>query len=182
MPHVSGRHAIFSLFVCGMLVLPAAVSAQSRPCAGDEYRQFDFWVGGWRVENAAGALVGHDTIRRVTDCFLHERRPAATRDRASTYSTPPVECGTRVGSTTEGSCSRVGGLLLQLDGGLDGGKMILQGPGVGQGGAAVINRITWSVEGGDPDHVRQLWETSADDGKTWSVGFDGHYMREAEKN
>ena len=177
MPHVSGRHAIFSLFVCGMLVLPAAVSAQSRPCAGDEYRQFDFWVGGWRVENAAGALVGHDTIRRFTDCFLHESYTTPSGYEGQSFNIFDAARGVWHQSWVDN-----GGLLLQLDGGLDGGKMILQGPGVGQGGAAVINRITWSVEGGDPDHVRQLWETFADDGKTWSVGFDGHYMREAEKN
>jgi hypothetical protein len=60
--------------------------------------------------------------------------------------------------------------------------MILEGPGVGQDGSPIVNRITWSVEGGDPDHVRQLWETSKDDGETWSVSFDGYYMREPENN
>jgi len=60
--------------------------------------------------------------------------------------------------------------------------MILEGPGVGQGGAAIINRISWWIEDGDPDQVRQLWETSTDDGATWSVAFDGHYMRETDSN
>ena len=129
------------------------------------------------VENAAGALVGHDTIRRVTDCFLHESYTTPSGYEGQSFNIFDAARGVWHQSWVDN-----GGLLLQLDGGLDGGKMILQGPGVGQGGAAVINRITWSVEGGDPDHVRQLWETSADDGKTWSVGFDGHYMREAEKN
>jgi len=27
--------------------------------------------------------------------------------------------------------------------------------------------------------VRQLWETSNDDGKTWAVSFDGLYRRAA---
>jgi hypothetical protein len=37
------------------------------------------------------------------------------------------------------------------------------------------HRIAWSPQ---PDgRVRQLWETSADDGKTWKVGFDGRYVR-----
>ena len=35
-------------------------------------------------------------------------------------------------------------------------------------------RITWTVDG---DGVRQLWETSKDDGSTWSTAFDGRYRR-----
>jgi hypothetical protein len=27
------------------------------------------------------------------------------------------------------------------------------------------------------DYVRQLWEQSTDDGKTWNTVFDGHYRR-----
>ena len=46
--------------------------------------------------------------------------------------------------------------------------------------APIINRITWSLMNGDRDYVRQLWETSTDDGKTWAVAFDGQYHRQAE--
>ena len=35
-------------------------------------------------------------------------------------------------------------------------------------------RITWSQEG---DDVRQVWETSADDGQAWTLAFDGRYTR-----
>ncbi len=55
--------------------------------------------------------------------------------------------------------------------------MVLEGPGIGRGGVPIINRITWSVVNRDPDHVRQLWQTSTDDGKSWSVAFDRHYHR-----
>ena len=72
----------------------------------------------------------------------------------------------------------MGGLLLQLDGGLEDGKMVLEGPGVAQNGSAVVHRITWSVVDGDAAHIRQLWETSTDDAETRAVSFDGHYRRE----
>jgi hypothetical protein len=169
------RHLIPALFISGLIVLPGDLSAQNKPCEGEVPRQFDFWVGTWRVENPAGAVVGHNTITRVTDCFLHESYTTPTGYEGQSFNIYDAARGVWHQSWVDN-----GGLLLQLDGGLDGGKMILQGPGVGQGGVAVINRITWSVEGGDPDHIRQLWETSTDDGETWSVGFDGHYTREAE--
>jgi hypothetical protein len=37
------------------------------------------------------------------------------------------------------------------------------------------HRITWTPlpEG----RVRQFWENSRDEGKTWSVAFDGTYVR-----
>ena len=37
-----------------------------------------------------------------------------------------------------------------------------------------VQRITWTQEG---DEVRQVWETSTDDGATWTVAFDGRYRR-----
>ena len=170
-------HLIPALFVCAVIVLPTDLAAQNRSCDGDAHRQFDFWVGTWRVENPAGAVVGHNTIRRVTDCFLHESYTTPTGYEGQSFNIYDAARGVWHQSWVDN-----GGLLLQMDGGIDDGKMILQGPGVGQSGVAVVNRITWSVEGGDPDHVRQLWETSTDDGATWSVTFDGHYRREAENN
>lgn len=175
MLHNRLRSLLPVLLASGSLMLPADLSAQTKACAGVEHRQFDFWVGSWRVERADGTLVGHNTIRRVNDCFLHE-----------SYTTPGGYEGQsfNIYDSARGvwhqSWVDIGGLLLRLDGGLDDGRMILEGPGIGRGGVAIINRITWSVVNEDPDHVRQLWETSADDGKTWSVSFDGHYHREAE--
>ena len=41
-------------------------------------------------------------------------------------------------------------------------------------GKPLRQRITWSkLDGG---RVRQLWESSTDDGRTWSVAFDGTYV------
>jgi hypothetical protein len=171
------RFLILTLFVSGLALIPAGLSAQNQRCTGEEHRQFDFWIGSWRVENPAGAVVGHNTIRRVTDCFLHESYTTPTG-----YEGQSFNIYDRARGVWHQSWVDIGGLLLQLDGGFEDGKMILEGPGVGQDGSTILNRITWSVVGGNPDHVRQLWETSADDGKTWSVSFDGQYMREAENN
>ncbi len=71
-----------------------------------------------------------------------------------------------------------GGVLL-LDGGLRDGAMVMEGWGPGgEDGLDPVDRqrITWTPEG---DGLRQLWETSSDDGKTWEVAFDGQYRRRA---
>jgi hypothetical protein len=36
----------------------------------------------------------------------------------------------------------------------------------------LLQRITWTPE---QDGVRQHWQSSADDGATWTTVFDGHY-------
>jgi hypothetical protein len=47
---------------------------------------------------------------------------------------------------------------------------------VGRDGASSQQRITWSLVDGDPDRVRQLWESKQGDGE-WTVAFDGLYTR-----
>jgi hypothetical protein len=68
------------------------------------------------------------------------------------------------------------GLLLVLEGGLVDGRMVLKGTTADSGGTVTLNRITWTPI--SPDSVRQHWERSSDGGTTWSVAFDGTYVRQ----
>ena len=68
------------------------------------------------------------------------------------------------------------GLLLTLEGVFEDGRMVLAGETVGPDGTVSEQRITWSVVDGDPDRVRQLWQTRTDGGD-WTVAFDGLYVR-----
>jgi dihydroorotase/N-acyl-D-amino-acid deacylase len=156
------------------LFTASALSAQ-RPCAEEASRHFDFWSGRWMVRAASGALAGHNTIRTLLgECALEEH-----------YTTPSGYEGKslNVFDASRGVWHQTwvdnGGLLLRLEGGYDGENMVMQGETVGADGAVTLNRITWSRVGGDPDVVRQLWETSADDGRTWTAGFDGRYIRQS---
>lgn len=42
-------------------------------------------------------------------------------------------------------------------------------------GGRVLQKLTFFPI--SKDTVRQLFETSADSGKTWQLGFDGRYVR-----
>ena len=67
------------------------------------------------------------------------------------------------------------GLALFLEGELKEGKMTLaSGPMPMRDGQVSRHRITWSPlpEG----RVRQLWERSTEQGRSWSVVFDGIYI------
>jgi dihydroorotase/N-acyl-D-amino-acid deacylase len=156
------------------LFTTSALSAQ-RPCADDASRHFDFWSGRWMVRAASGALAGHNTIRPLLgECALEEH-----------YTTPSGYEGKslNVFDASRGVWHQTwvdnGGLLLRLEGGYDGENMVMEGETVGADGAVTLNRITWSRVDGDPDVVRQLWETSTDGGRTWTAGFDGRYIRQS---
>lgn len=149
-----------------------AQSAQQTPCSAVEYRQFDFWVGTWEVTNAQGNLAGTNRISSILGgCVLLEE----WKSNAGPYAGKSLN----VYDAAEGAWHQTwvdsGGLLLQLDGGLVDGRMVLEGTRPGPDGSPVRHRITWEpLDGGD---VRQTWDTSADDGATWTTQFDGLYAR-----
>jgi len=152
---------------------PSPSSSAAPPaCSAPEYRQFDFWLGDWDVYNAKGARAGRNLVtREYGGCVVQEHwtasgTPGQTGSSFNTWSPGKRQWHqTWVDST--------GGLLL-LDGELTGGAMILSGDLRGAQGATVRHRITWSRMG--EGKVRQLWESSADQGRSWTTVFDGTYV------
>lgn len=65
--------------------------------------------------------------------------------------------------------------LLELHGEFKDGAMRFTGENPNHQGGRTLHRLNFfPLEGG---RVRQLWESSNDEGKTWSVAFDGLYLR-----
>ncbi|MDX1567792.1 MAG: hypothetical protein R3223_08320 [Longimicrobiales bacterium] len=158
---------------------PHASAQQPRPptCTSEEHRQFDFWVGSWDVFDPDGRQVGTNEIRRqLNGCALHESwESLAGPHRGHSYNIYDRSTGRWHQTWVDNS-----GLLLQLDGGIEEGRMVLEGRTRNADGDEVLNRITWSplddTASGD-EAVRQLWQTSEDGGETWSVVFDGRYVK-----
>ena len=159
-----------------MLVATSAV-AQSPPppgCGGPEHRQFDFWLGEWTVtDSAATRTYGANLITsEVSGCVLREHWNGAGAIPNTGQSLNFYDRGARQwGQDWVGS----GGDVLHLRGGLVGSAMVLEGEGRDPSGTMLKQRVTWTPY---PDgRVRQLWQSSADGGKTWTVAFDGWYRR-----
>jgi len=152
---------------------PTANAPASPPCSRPEHRQFDFWIGEWEVTLANGRRAGVNRIRAIHGgCALHEEWVGASGSTGTSLNAFDAATG-RWHQTWVGN----DGLVLQLDGGMKDGAMELAGVTLGAGGARGLQRIRWTPLGGTPARVRQLWETSTDDGKTWAVVFDGTYVR-----
>lgn len=143
------------------------------PCATAAHRQFDFWVGEWEVHDGAGKRAGENRITRVHGgCALLEEWRGNGNVTGSSLNLYDKERGIWHQTWVDS-----GGNLLRLEGGLEDGAMVLRGAHVERGPPerALLQRIRWTPQ---PDgRVRQLWESSSDEGRTWTLAFDGWYKR-----
>ena len=167
------KKLIFFVFTMVTLSSSSRIFGQS-PCLTTKAHEFDFWVGNWTVyQNGTEKIVGFNNIIVVADgCGIQENWKDVT--------------GTNIGtSLNKYSFQKMkwqqfwidnAGLTLELEGSFADNKMIMSGstsptatfPGF-------LSRITWFK---NPDgSVRQLWEQSTDDGKKWTVSFDGLYKK-----
>jgi hypothetical protein len=164
-----------TLLVAVVAALASLAAAQEKPapCTAPEYRQFDFWLGEWDVYSG-DQIVGTNSIQRVQgQCALLE-------NWTDTYGNTGMSLNffDRSDRLWHQTWIGQGGGALFLKGEFKDGKMVLSSePGPGPNGTTVVNRITWTpLDGGK---VRQLWESTADGGKTWTVAFDGTYVKRA---
>ena len=141
-------------------------------CGQGPYRQFDFWVGEWKVTTPDGKTAGTSSITREEDgCLIHEHWDGSVAGGAqgqslNFYDTHDQQWHQQfVGAA---------GNALHLVGSFQGGRMILTGHNQ-QSGKPAVQRITWSRNA--DGSVHQLWQTSLDDGKSWVTSFDGTYRK-----
>ena len=156
-----------------MLALPAALAGAQTPpaapppaCQSAEYRQFDFWVGTWDVFMPNGQKAGENRIEPISaGCALLENwsgRGGFTGKSLNIYDRDDKRWHqTWVDSS--------GGLLM-IAGSLVDKRMVLSSEA-----GSTWQRITWTPN--EDGSVRQFWESSVDAGKTWTVAFDGKYVR-----
>jgi uncharacterized protein (TIGR02246 family) len=143
----------------------------AKPCgAKPEYRQFDFWIGEWEVQ-AGGKRAGTNNVQLILgDCVIFENWTGAGGMTGKSFNIYNTAKGKWQQTWVDSS-----GSVLELYGEFKDGAMRLAGERPAPNGGKIIDRLSFfPLEGG---RVRQLWESSKDDGKTWGVVFDGLYVR-----
>jgi hypothetical protein len=150
------------------------VAAPTAPvCRAAEHRQFDFWLGDWTVSDANGRALGTNRIESLEDGCVMQEHWASARGGITGTSLTAFDVDLRRWHQT---WMDSGGNVALLDGGSIDGRIVLFGDTFGSNGHLHHrNRISWIplADG----RVRQWWEQSTDDGKTWSTVFDGYYAR-----
>src|SRR5690349_1742607 len=158
---MTARLAAFALLACALAPDYAGAEASSTICADARFREFDFWIGAWRVADGDGKPAGENTITLEQDgCVLVERWRSARggTGQSLNYYDPAARAWKQrwVGL----------GLILEMQGGLRHGAMVLEGPlHYVREGRTTLLRGTWSRLA--DRRVRQLFEESEDQGRTW---------------
>ena len=153
---------------------PASPSHPPRSCSAQEHRQFDFWLGDWAVLSPAGEAAGTNLVTSELDgCMLQEHWRSADGKQVGTSLNHYDPASATWNQTWVDSTAG----FLVLKGSFRDGRMVLSGDKAMPGGTRAANRISWERTGPDGTRVRQLWEKSSDGGKTWTVAFDGTYVR-----
>lgn len=170
-----------NLFPSGLLLLlllfPAYFFAQSPtsgdcPCCTEQHKQFDFWEGNWETfKTGTDTLLGTNHILKLQDqCILQENWAAAKGKYTGT------SYNWWDGTHWNQSWIDNQGGSLKLSGNWRGTKMVLESEEMtGQQGKPYFNRITWTPA--EDGSVRQLWQVSTDQKKTWKTLFDGTYKK-----
>lgn len=154
--------------------VPASPPPPVRNCSAAEHRQFDFWLGDWDVLDPSGAAAGTNLVTAELDgCMLQEHWRSADGKQVGTSLNHFDPASASWNQTWVDSTAG----FLVLTGSYRDGRMVLSGDKALAGGGRLVNRISWQRTGPDGARVRQLWEKSADGGKTWTVVFDGTYVR-----
>jgi hypothetical protein len=144
------------------------------PCAAEECRQFDFWVGDWTVSwtgKEGKRLRGTNRIQSVLDgCVIEENfdDPVGMfRGRSfSVYNKTTKQWQQTWVDNTGG--------YLDFVGEFKDGKMIL-GRKATKDGKEFLQRMVWYDIA--TDALEWNWERSDDQGKTWTLLWSIHYTR-----
>jgi hypothetical protein len=148
-----------------------AAGPKAPPCSSAAYRQFDFWVGEWEVQTPKGTPAGENKVEKILEgCALRESWTSADGSHGSSLSSYDSPAARWTQTFVDDL-----GMVLVLDGEFKDGKMVLSGRRASARGTGMLNRIVWQkLEG---DRLRQRWEQSSDEGRNWTLLFEGIYTR-----
>ena len=161
---------------CASAAEPAAEPA----CQGEQWHQFDFWVGKWQSKSNDGKVQGFNKIHHILgNCAIQENWQSVSGKYQGTSFSFYDESRDQWHQTW---VDNTGGSLY-LNGEFTDGQMVLTGINrtvdSQQNKVSQLSRIAWTPL--DDGRVRQYWQTSIDGGDTWEVAFDGYYESAKEE-
>lgn len=148
------------------------VELNAYPClSGDNTRHFDFWIGEWEVF-VNGNKVGDNSITRAPGgCAIHE-----SYTTAGNYSGQSINFYSPVDKKWHQHWVGSGGDVYNyIETKKEEGMLQFVSEFMNAQGTISLSRLTFTLN--DDGTVRQLFENSTDDGKTWTPGFDGLYKK-----
>lgn len=148
---------------------PSRVEEIPARCDRAPFREFDFWLGEWRV-TAGGKVIATSRIESILGgCVILEsyEDPSGYRGKSFNFYDSHLDKWRQTWVDTTGSVSEFSGTVRD-------GAMRYEGETHRQG-RRILRRMTVSDQG--RDRVRQFSEQSTDEGATWTMAYDFVYFR-----
>lgn len=151
--------------------LAQEASAAARPCSASDYRRLDFWVGEWEVLGPKGKTAGNSSVQLIlNECVVFENWTGASGYTGKSFNIYNAQTRKWKQIWVDDR-----GGMLEFTGEFKDGAMRYMGQSTAQDGKPVMDRLTFFPLA--EERVRQLWEQSPDQGKTWNTVFDGTYIK-----
>lgn len=149
-----------------------ARQAPQNPCVNEPFRQFDFWIGDWTVTQPDGTPAGTNRIEKILNgCVLMENWSGSSGSIGKSFNQYDWQAKTWRQTWVDGAGQR-----LDLEGGMDGDRMVLRGERPRRRGeGTVLSEVSWTPKA--DGSVVQHWRSSTDGGKTWTDAFLGVYRK-----
>lgn len=148
------------------------IEKNAYPCLNSpNYRHFDFWLGEWNVL-VNGNKVGENSITMAQGgCAIHENYITA-----GNYAGQSINFYDPIDKKWHQHWVGSGGDVYNyLETKRTPGLLQFESKFMGPRGNISLSRLTFTL---NPDGtVRQLFEGSTDEGKTWTASFDGLYQK-----
>ncbi|OEK04188.1 hypothetical protein BFP71_11940 [Roseivirga misakiensis] len=148
------------------------VALNAYPCLGQSnYRHFDFWIGEWDVF-VNNRKVGENSITMAQGgCAIHENyKTAGNYAGQSINFYDPIDKKWHQHWVGSG-----GDVYNYLETRREEGLLQFESKFMGPNGNISLSRLTFTLK--EDGTVRQLFENSTDEGKTWTPSFDGLYKK-----
>lgn len=164
-----------SLIVCCSLLVLAQTAPAPTPCRNNpQNRQFDYWVGEWDVyATGTTTLVGHSLVQDISGgCAILENWTATNGQgdgKSMNYIDPVTHAWKQTWVGSGGKAQDF------VNGEYKDGAMRFTAEIVNAKGQKMQVHFIFYNQGADK--VRQFYETSIDEGKTWVTGYDLTYVR-----
>ncbi|MEM0997779.1 MAG: DUF1579 family protein [Bacteroidota bacterium] len=173
-----------ALLTCLSFSLPAQEATRnSRPCTGENFHEFDFWLGDWEVwsKDSTGTMqiVGYNKVERILgECVIMENWTGVGDSRGKSFS-----LYNRESEQWEQTWVDNYGTVIYYGGEYNPStrRLTFKGEGETQNRKYAYYRLSYFNN--EDGTVRQLWEASQRPNGAKSVLFDAVYKRrEAPEN
>jgi hypothetical protein len=170
------RILLFAVFLAASASLPAPrcfAAADPPACASNpDRRALDFWLGSWNINVANESTNATSSVTLDLDqCLVVERWDGGdghTGENVFGYSADDQSWHGLFADSQ-------GRIHLFPTGRVAAGSATFTGPSRDSDGKTELNRIT--IRRVSATQVEQVWQKSADGGKSWNTVFHGEYTR-----